>query len=203
MIDLEDHEEEKSGLINLGLQLGASEERILSPKKQEQVVSSSLFQENSPKVSVSQQILPSTPSPQVSPMKMTSEDVYSNSNRTTKKAHQQTSTSQGDAASDSSADIPVIPVDTSQDKKEDDEEIGQQQLQQSLVGNNSCGELNPLKSILSNNELLQFALQPVPPKKTIQCTIIRDKRGFDRSFYPTYYMHLQGKVIKRLQYIHF
>lgn len=53
-------------------------------------------------------------------------------------------------------------------------------------------ELNPLKSILNNNELLLFATQPVPERKTYQCVIIRDKRGLDRSFYPTYYIHLQG-----------
>lgn len=53
-------------------------------------------------------------------------------------------------------------------------------------------ELNPLKSILNNNELLLFATQPVPKEKTYQCVIIRDKRGIDRSFYPSYYIHLQG-----------
>ncbi|RWS30756.1 tubby-related protein 3-like protein [Leptotrombidium deliense] len=53
-------------------------------------------------------------------------------------------------------------------------------------------ELNPLTTILNNNELLLFVTQPIPPSKTYQCVIIRDKRGIDRSFYPTYYMHLQG-----------
>lgn len=53
--------------------------------------------------------------------------------------------------------------------------------------------LNPLMTILNNQELLQFATTTVPKNKIYQCTIIRDKKGIDRSFYPTYYMHLQGK----------
>lgn len=52
---------------------------------------------------------------------------------------------------------------------------------------------NPLVTILSDEELLKFVSQPLPPEVTLQCTIIRDKKGLDRSFYPTYYMHLQGK----------
>lgn len=54
-------------------------------------------------------------------------------------------------------------------------------------------QMNPLMSILNNQELLQFATAIVPKNKIYQCTIIRDKKGIDRSFYPTYYMHLQGK----------
>lgn len=53
--------------------------------------------------------------------------------------------------------------------------------------------LNPLATILNSQELLQFATTIVPKHKIYQCTIIRDKKGIDRSFYPTYYMHLQGK----------
>jgi hypothetical protein len=60
-------------------------------------------------------------------------------------------------------------------------------------------ELNPLSTILSNEELLLFATQPISPQTTLQCTIIRDKKGFDRSFYPTYYMHLQGMSCKSNQ----
>ncbi len=60
-------------------------------------------------------------------------------------------------------------------------------------------ELNPLSTILSNEELLLFATQPISPQTTLQCTIIRDKKGLDRSLYPTYYMHLQGMSCKRKQ----
>jgi hypothetical protein len=55
--------------------------------------------------------------------------------------------------------------------------------------------LNPLATILNSNELLQFASTVVPRNKVYQCTIIRDKKGIDRSFYPTYYMHLQGQSL--------
>lgn len=78
-------------------------------------------------------------------------------------------------------------------------------------------QINPLSTILTNEELLLFATQPISPQTTLQCTIIRDKKGMpqiwaqvwaqvwalvvsnvmlwpglDRSLYPTYYMHLQG-----------
>lgn len=53
---------------------------------------------------------------------------------------------------------------------------------------------NPLTTILSDEELLQFVTQPISPQVTLQCTIIRDKKGLDRSLYPTYYLHLQGTV---------
>lgn len=52
---------------------------------------------------------------------------------------------------------------------------------------------NPLNTILSNQELLTFATQIISPGQVFQCTIIRDKRGIDRSLYPTYYLHLQGE----------
>ncbi len=60
-------------------------------------------------------------------------------------------------------------------------------------------QLNPLSTILSNEELLLFATQPISPQTTLQCTIIRDKKGIDRSLYPTYYMHLQGMSCKSKQ----
>lgn len=52
---------------------------------------------------------------------------------------------------------------------------------------------NPLKTVLTDDELLKFVSQPISPDVTLQCTIIRDKKGLDRSLYPTYYMHLQGR----------
>lgn len=59
------------------------------------------------------------------------------------------------------------------------------------IVDNTIKDLNPLKSLLNNSELLQFVVNPVPRNKVYQCTIIRDKKGLDRSLYPTYYMHLQ------------
>lgn len=58
-----------------------------------------------------------------------------------------------------------------------------------IAGNSR--DINPLKSLLNNTELLEFVINPVPRNKVYQCTIVRDKKGIDRSLYPTYYMHLQ------------
>lgn len=54
--------------------------------------------------------------------------------------------------------------------------------------------LNPLAHLLSNIELLDFATKIVPKHQSYQCTIIRDKRGLDRTLYPTYFMYLQGST---------
>lgn len=53
---------------------------------------------------------------------------------------------------------------------------------------------NPLTSILSSSELLDFVTEPLSPSQVFQCTIMRDKRGIDRSLYPTYFMYLQTIV---------
>lgn len=50
---------------------------------------------------------------------------------------------------------------------------------------------NPLTTILTMSELLDFVSQEVRESQVFQCTIIRDKRGIDRSLYPTYFMYLQ------------
>jgi len=78
------------------------------------------------------------------------------------------------------------------DKLDDPKDATEIESIKDLETISSNQELNPLKSILNNSQLLLFATQPVSPNQTYQCTIIRDKRGIDRSFYPTYYIHLQG-----------
>lgn len=50
---------------------------------------------------------------------------------------------------------------------------------------------NPLTTILTSSELFEFVSQAVCVSQIFQCTIIRDKRGIDRSLYPTYFMYLQ------------
>ncbi|ESO10995.1 hypothetical protein HELRODRAFT_71833, partial [Helobdella robusta] len=39
--------------------------------------------------------------------------------------------------------------------------------------------------------LQEFVLEPAPAGTTIKCRISRDKRGIDKGFYPTYYLHLE------------
>ncbi|TRY82195.1 hypothetical protein DNTS_000387 [Danionella cerebrum] len=42
-------------------------------------------------------------------------------------------------------------------------------------------------------DLEEFVLQPAPQGTTIKCKVTRDKRGMDRGFYPTYYLHLDNE----------
>ncbi|KAL0158799.1 hypothetical protein M9458_046875, partial [Cirrhinus mrigala] len=42
------------------------------------------------------------------------------------------------------------------------------------------------------DDLEEFVLQPAPQGITIKCKVTRDKRGMDRGFYPTYYLHLDN-----------
>ncbi|KAG9509178.1 Tubby-related protein 3 [Fragariocoptes setiger] len=55
-------------------------------------------------------------------------------------------------------------------------------------------DINPLTSVMTDEEMCEFACCPVPTSCTYQCLIVRDKSGIDRSFYPTYYLHLQSIV---------
>ncbi|KAH9493301.1 hypothetical protein DERF_014060 [Dermatophagoides farinae] len=76
-------------------------------------------------------------------------------------------------------------------------EVNLQQLMTTTMDANVEQKLsmpNPLQTVLTDEELLKFVSQPISPDVTLQCTIIRDKKGLDRSLYPTYYMHLQEIV---------
>ncbi|XP_074602108.1 tub domain-containing protein ktub [Brevipalpus obovatus] len=97
--------------------------------------------------------------------------------------------------SGSNPNIKVETINRSLSKSSSDIRDDVELIRELDLTDNNC-ELNPLKSILNSNELLLFATQTVPACKTYQCVIIRDKRGIDRSFYPTYYIHLQAIVDK-------
>lgn len=48
------------------------------------------------------------------------------------------------------------------------------------------------------DDLEEFVLHPAPQGVTIKCKVTRDKRGMDRGFYPTYYLHLDNeKKVKK------
>jgi hypothetical protein len=51
---------------------------------------------------------------------------------------------------------------------------------------------------LVNNNLLEFVFRPAPQNIPVKCRITRDKRGFDRGMYPTYYMHLEKDDGKKI-----
>ncbi len=43
------------------------------------------------------------------------------------------------------------------------------------------------------DNLEEFVLQPAQQGVTVRCKVTRDKRGMDRGFYPTYYLHLDNE----------
>ena len=51
---------------------------------------------------------------------------------------------------------------------------------------------------LVNTNLLDFVFRPAPQNIPVKCRITRDKRGFDRGMYPTYYMHLEKEDGKKI-----
>lgn len=53
---------------------------------------------------------------------------------------------------------------------------------------------NPLTTVMSNSQLQDFVTQTLSTSQVFQCSIMRDKRGIDRSLYPTYFMYLQCVV---------
>ncbi|XP_062449392.1 tubby-related protein 3 [Rhea pennata] len=56
----------------------------------------------------------------------------------------------------------------------------------------SCTSSSQADAQLGEVENLEdFALRPAPRGITIKCRITRDKKGMDRGFFPTYYMHLE------------
>ncbi|XP_064487801.1 tubby protein homolog isoform X2 [Ornithodoros turicata] len=51
--------------------------------------------------------------------------------------------------------------------------------------------LGPLEELLDKGRLSEFATAPCPQGATVRCRITRDKKGVDRGFYPTYFLHLE------------
>lgn len=44
----------------------------------------------------------------------------------------------------------------------------------------------------------QFVLQPANKKMHYKCRITRDRKGMDRGFYPTYFLHLERDYGKKV-----
>uniref|UniRef100_A0A8C2ITG8 Tubby C-terminal domain-containing protein n=1 Tax=Cyprinus carpio TaxID=7962 RepID=A0A8C2ITG8_CYPCA len=57
---------------------------------------------------------------------------------------------------------------------------------------NKKEEERPPSPEIEFDDLEEFVLQPAPQGTTIKCKVTRDKRGMDRGFYPTYYLHLDN-----------
>ncbi|CAM4682421.1 unnamed protein product [Leuciscus chuanchicus] len=54
-------------------------------------------------------------------------------------------------------------------------------------------EERPPSPEIEFDDLEEFVLQSAPQGTTIKCKLTRDKRGMDRGFYPTYYLHLDNE----------
>ncbi|XP_078496657.1 tubby-related protein 1 [Lissotriton helveticus] len=53
-------------------------------------------------------------------------------------------------------------------------------------------EERPPSPVIEVDNLEEFVLRPAPQGVTIKCRVTRDKKGMDRGFYPTYYVHLDN-----------
>ncbi|KAM3934448.1 tubby-related protein 1 isoform 3-T3 [Leptodactylus fuscus] len=50
----------------------------------------------------------------------------------------------------------------------------------------------PPSPVIEVDNLEEFVLRPAPHGVTIKCKVTRDKKGMDRGWYPTYYVHLDN-----------
>ncbi|XP_073472102.1 tubby-related protein 1 [Aquarana catesbeiana] len=54
-------------------------------------------------------------------------------------------------------------------------------------------EERPPSPVIEVDNLEEFVLRPAPQGVTIKCKVTRDKKGMDRGWYPTYYLHLDNE----------
>ncbi|XP_063813300.1 tubby-related protein 1 [Pseudophryne corroboree] len=54
-------------------------------------------------------------------------------------------------------------------------------------------EERPPSPVIEVDNLEEFVLRPAPQGVTIKCKVTRDKKGMDRGWYPTYYVHLDNE----------
>ncbi|KAM4045386.1 tubby-related protein 1 [Anomaloglossus baeobatrachus] len=54
-------------------------------------------------------------------------------------------------------------------------------------------EERPPSPVIDVDNLEKFVLRPAPQGLTIKCKVTRDKKGMDRGWYPTYYVHLDNE----------
>lgn len=79
--------------------------------------------------------------------------------------------------------VPVAP------KLQQDMEYTSQDLQ--MLG----AELSPDSDIITN--LNDFVMKPAPDGVSVKCRVQREKRGVERSMYPTYYLHLEMETVSK------
>uniref|UniRef100_A0A673HN23 TUB like protein 1a n=1 Tax=Sinocyclocheilus rhinocerous TaxID=307959 RepID=A0A673HN23_9TELE len=77
-------------------------------------------------------------------------------------------------------------------KNESDDEDTEMPRKEKGKGRKSKKEEKPPSPEIEFDDLEEFVLLPAPQGITIKCKVMRDKRGMDRGFDPTYYLHLDN-----------
>ncbi|KAK7131918.1 hypothetical protein R3I93_018474 [Phoxinus phoxinus] len=77
------------------------------------------------------------------------------------------------------------------DESEDDAEVPKKKKGKGKKSKKE--EERPPSPEIEFDDLEEFVLQSAPQGTTIKCKLTRDKRGMDRGFYPTYYLHLDNE----------
>ncbi|XP_071993312.1 tubby-related protein 1 isoform X2 [Engystomops pustulosus] len=76
---------------------------------------------------------------------------------------------------------------------EDDEDTAKNTNKKGKKGRkNKQKEECPPSPVIEVDNLEEFVLRPAPQGVTIKCKVTRDKKGMDRGWYPTYYVHLDN-----------
>ncbi|XP_075707275.1 tubby protein homolog [Rhinoderma darwinii] len=76
---------------------------------------------------------------------------------------------------------------------EEDEEMVKNTNKKGKKGKKSKKkEEHPPSPVIEVDNLEEFVLRPAPQGVTIKCKVTRDKKGMDRGWYPTYYVHLDN-----------
>ncbi|XP_041946666.1 tubby-related protein 1-like isoform X2 [Alosa sapidissima] len=77
--------------------------------------------------------------------------------------------------------------------EESDEESDSDKKKKKGKGKKGKKEERAPSPIIEFDNLEEFVLQPAQQGVTVKCRVTRDKRGMDRGFYPTYYLHLDSE----------
>lgn len=78
--------------------------------------------------------------------------------------------------------------------EESDEESESEVKEKKKKGKGKKGKKERAPSpVIEFDNLEEFVLQPAAQGVTVKCRVTRDKRGMDRGFYPTYYLHLDNE----------
>ncbi|XP_044141616.1 tubby-related protein 1 [Bufo gargarizans] len=78
------------------------------------------------------------------------------------------------------------------DEEEDEETIKNSNKRGKKGKKSKKKEERSPSPVIEVDNLEKFVLRPAPQGVTIKCKVTRDKKGMDRGWYPTYYVHLDN-----------